>query len=80
MGRYYSDEVDATFAVAEKAGGLVLRRDSDRDSAPLEPAGPDRFRFRGMMIRFERAADRKVEASLVDAGRVRDIRFVRQPR
>jgi CubicO group peptidase (beta-lactamase class C family) len=80
VGRYYSDEVDATFAVAEKAGGLVLRRDSDRDSAPLEPAGPDRFRFRGMMIRFERAADRKVEALLVDAGRVRDIRFVRQPR
>jgi hypothetical protein len=37
----------------------------------------DRFRFRGMTIRFVRNARNDVEALLVDAGRVRDIRFAR---
>jgi hypothetical protein len=34
-------------------------------------------RARGMTIRFERGADRNVAALVVDAGRVRDIRFAR---
>jgi hypothetical protein len=79
-GAYFSDEVDAIFTVDERAGGLTLRRDGDGEAAVLEPNGIDEFRFRGMTIRFERGADRKIVALLVDAGRVRDIRFVRQAR
>ena len=74
-GAYYSDEVDATFHVSHENGALRLRRDADTEAAPLQPAG-ETFRFRGMTVRFERDASRIV-ALVVDAGRVRDIRFVR---
>ena len=77
-GKYYSDEVDATFAVASKDGRLTLQRDGDAEPAVLQPAGPDEYRFRGMTVRFIRDASRRVEALTVDAGRVRDIRFVRR--
>jgi hypothetical protein len=75
-GSYYSGEIESTFTIALDAGQLMLRRDSESDSAPLQPEGPDRFRARGMTIRFERQAD-GAAVLLVDAGRVRDIRFVR---
>ena len=74
-GSYYSDEVDATFSVVSRDGRLTLKRDSDAEPASLQAAGPDEYRFRGMTVRFIRDASRRVEALVVDAGRVRDIRF-----
>jgi hypothetical protein len=76
-GRYYSDEVDAWMTVALREGRLTLVREADAEPAALEPVTTDRFRFRGMTIRFVRNARNDVEALLVDAGRVRDIRFAR---
>jgi CubicO group peptidase (beta-lactamase class C family) len=77
-GKYYSDEVDATFAVDSKDGRLTLQREGDAEPAVLQAAGPDEYRFRGMTLRFIRGASRRVEALAVDAGRVRDIRFERR--
>ena len=77
-GRYYSDEVDATFIVDTKDGRLAARRDNGEDAVTLEPIDGGSFRFRGMTVRFERAPQGSATALLVDAGRVRDIRFVRQ--
>ena len=77
-GRYYSDEADATFIVETKAGRLTLRRDNGEDPVALEPGDGGSFRFRGMTVRFDRGADGRSVALVVDAGRVRDIRFVRQ--
>ena len=77
-GSYYSDEVDATFAVVSGDGRLTLKRDGDAEPASLQAAGPDEYRFRGMTVRFIRDANRRVEALVVDAGRVRDIRFERK--
>jgi len=84
-GRYYSDEVDATFIVALKEGRLTARRDNGENAVTLE-AVDGGFRFRGgralpaeMTVRFERGPDGAPPVLIVDAGRVRDIRFVRQP-
>jgi CubicO group peptidase (beta-lactamase class C family) len=72
VGAYYSDEIDATFTVAIDGGQLVLRRE-DETPAPLEPLGDGRFRSLSLTIRFEPSA------LVVDAGRVRGIRFARKP-
>ena len=77
-GTYYSDELDATFTVVSKGGRLTLQRDGDAEPAILQAAGQDEYRFRGMTVRFVRDASRRVEALIVDAGRVRDITFVRK--
>ena len=77
-GSYYSGEVDATFTVAHKDGRLTLQRDGDAEATVLQLVSPDEYRFRGMTIRFMRDSARKVEALVVDAGRVRDIQFDRR--
>ena len=76
-GTYYSDEADATFTVTSRDAVLMLQRDSDREAAELQPGSSGDFRFRGMTVRFEREGT-KVVALNVDAGRVRDIRFVKR--
>ena len=76
-GTYYSDEVDATFTVTAREGVLSLQRESDPEAAELQPASGGGFRFRAMTVRFERE-DGKVVALIVDAGRVRDVRFVKK--
>lgn len=75
-GKYVSDEIDATFTIAAGAQGLSLQRDTDTGPWPLTPIGPETFRARGFTIRFEKTGDR-VTSLVVDAGRVRDIRFRR---
>ena len=77
-GSYYSDEADATFTVTASENRVLLRRDSDREATELQPSGVDEFRFRGMSVRFERDANKRVTALAVDAGRVRDVRFVKR--
>jgi CubicO group peptidase (beta-lactamase class C family) len=72
VGVYYSDELDATMTVIEQNGHLVCRRDTDTEAAAMQPTAPDQFRFRAMTVRFASGA------LLVDAGRVRDIRFTRR--
>ena len=78
-GAYYSDEIDATFTVSASGDTLVVRRDSDAEPAPAQAWSGGGFRFRGMTLRFERGSDGRATALVVDAGRVRDIRFVRAP-
>jgi len=75
-GSYESDEIDSTFTITVVQGQVTLQRDTDAEAAALQPSGDDAFRARGLGIRFERA-DGKVVALLVDAARVRDIRFTR---
>ena len=76
-GKYVSDEIDATFTIAPAGTGLTVQRDGDAEPVSLQPTGPDTFRARGFTIRFEKTGDR-VTSLVVDAGRVRDIRFVRR--
>jgi CubicO group peptidase (beta-lactamase class C family) len=75
-GSYRSDEIDATFTVSVRDNALWLQRDAGGPPARLIGSGADAFRAFGLAIRFERTPDRVV-ALVVDAGRVRDIRFDR---
>ena len=79
-GTYFSDEIGSTFKVSVKGETLMLQRDSDSEARPLELSADGSFRFSGMNVRFERADNGSVGALLVDADRVRDIRFTRTTR
>jgi len=77
-GDYYSDEVDANYHLAVENGALVL---SARHIAAqkLVSIGPDQFRTgNGLTLRFERSGSERPTAFTIEAGRVRNIRFVRR--
>jgi CubicO group peptidase (beta-lactamase class C family) len=75
-GVYWSEEVGAEYRLEVKDGALVLHR---RRSEPvvLAPTYADAFTARGVLLRFTRARGR-VSEMLVDAGRIRNLRFVRR--
>jgi CubicO group peptidase (beta-lactamase class C family) len=78
-GVYYSDEIDSTFEVMAKDGTLILKRDADATPIALLMTGADEFRARGgLLLHFERDAQHRITGLTVDAGRVRDVRFVRR--
>jgi CubicO group peptidase (beta-lactamase class C family) len=78
-GRFYSEEVDATFTVTAKSDQLFAQRETEPKPLVLQAQGADQFRFTGgMVVRFIRNASGTVESLAVDAGRVRNIRFVRR--
>jgi hypothetical protein len=77
-GDYYSDEVDATYHIAIDNGSLVL---SGRHVATqkLSSMAPDVFSTpSGLALHFVRAGSDKPTAFTIEAGRVRNIRFVRR--
>lgn len=75
-GGYHSDEIDATFMVSVRENALWLQRDAGGEPGRLVGSSGDVFRAFDMTVKFERAAG-AVVALVVDAGRVRDIRFDR---
>jgi CubicO group peptidase (beta-lactamase class C family) len=80
-GRFYSEELDATFTVTARGGDLLLQRETDASPATMRMAAPsDRFTVHGFTVRFVRDATRNVTGFEVDAGRVRGIVFARRDR
>jgi hypothetical protein len=77
-GTYYSDEIDATFTVRVREGQITVQRETDAAPIALLPAGTDQFRIGSMTVRFVRSDGQRFDALLVDAGRVRDIRFMKR--
>jgi hypothetical protein len=75
-GRYWSDEVGAEYRVRVQDGALVLTRRRS-DPIVLEPTYADAFAAGGVLYRFSRQGGRVAEM-LVDAGRIRSLRFVRR--
>lgn len=76
-GTYHSDELDADYVFVMRGDTLTLLR-PEGGERPLESVEPDAFRVRGgLEIRFTRGADGAVDGLVVQAGRVRDIRFER---
>lgn len=73
-GRYYSDELDATYEIVEAGSALVLRR---ARSAPdtLRIVDGATLRAAGMVLRF--APGRPSPSFGIDAGRARGIEFRR---
>ena len=72
-GQYYSEELDAMYAIVVDSGALVLRR-TGVDSR-LEPTIVDNFSASQLSLRFTRAGDNRITGVSINAGRVRNIRF-----
>jgi hypothetical protein len=77
-GDYYSDEVDAMYHIAVHNDSLVFSA-RHIPMQPLTPVSADTFRARGgLTLHFERGANgANPTAFTVEAGRVRNIRFVK---
>jgi CubicO group peptidase (beta-lactamase class C family) len=76
-GKYVSDEIDSTFTIAVGDGQLTLQRDADPQPMPLRALRLASFRASSFTIQFETHGGR-VDSLVVDAGRVRGIRFVKR--
>jgi CubicO group peptidase (beta-lactamase class C family) len=75
-GSYFSEELQATFTLSVVDGVLTLRRPA-ADPSPLRPLIRDEFTVPGAALRFQRDGSGAVSGFMVDAGRVRNLRFVR---
>jgi len=76
-GAYDSDELRVTYRFVLQDGELFLRhRNAPRD--PLKPLLDDVFRVGRLAIHFARDGQGRVSGFTVQAGRVRNIRFVRR--
>ena len=77
-GDYYSDEVDANYHLAVENGALMLSGHHIA-AQKLVSTAPDLFRSEnGLTLRFERSGSERPTAFTIEAGRVRNIRFVRR--
>ena len=78
-GTYESGEIDATFTVMVDGLTLLLQRENDAPPSVMQQASvPDQFRASGLVISFQRDANKKVTGLTVDSGRVRGLIFVRR--
>jgi len=78
-GQYRSEELETTWPIEVKEGKLVLQPRKDGD-IPLRPAGRDRFNGANLgSLQFERDSGGKVIGFKVTTGRVRNLRFEKQP-
>ena len=75
-GSFYSEELDVTYAVRVEDGKLWMRVRNNQPQS-LQPAMRDLFVGpQGIRVEFARSADGRVSGFAVQAGRVRNIRFV----
>jgi CubicO group peptidase (beta-lactamase class C family) len=77
VGEFFSEELQATYAIAMRGEQLMLRI-AHREPVPLRTVGPDTFSTAGSELKFERSADGTTGSFELNAGRVRGIRFVRR--
>lgn len=78
QGSYYSPEVETTWQVRPDSGGLVVMREGRR-VGKLEPVSRDVFLEDGSTMQFTRDRSGRVTGFVLEAGRVRHLRFDRQP-
>ena len=75
-GTYYSDEVEATYRIRLANGQALIDRPPGRTDTLVVSSGV--YRAAGMTLTFERNAAGQAIAFSIQAGRVRNIRFVRR--
>ncbi len=81
VGEYTSEELQVAYRLELKDGKLFLVHENpykDYPHSPLEPTLRDNFTISGMQIQFFRNQQNDVESFTVNAGRVKNIRFVRK--
>ena len=75
-GRYYSPELDTTYVLETKDGGLALS--ARRVGGALVPSVRDEFTVGSMVLRFERDAQGRPAGFRLGQGRIRNLRFTRK--
>ena len=75
-GEYHSEELDATYRIRLTQDGLTLAR--RLGSGILRASGADRFTLGSHTFQFQRGPGGAITGFTVEAGRVRNIRFVRR--
>lgn len=78
VGSYYSEELAATYQFVQKDGKLLVKR-RNAPEMELDPVVKDVFQGRRLTVEFVRSKDRRISHFLVNAGRVRGVRFERRP-
>ena len=80
-GDYRSDEVQATYRIVLENGKLFFRHENefkDYPKNPLQPTTSDMFFVQGLNLQFIRDASRQISAFTLNAGRVKNIKFVKK--
>ena len=81
VGEYYSEELQVAYRLGLKDGKLFLVHENpykDYPDSPLDPTLRDNFMISGMQLILFRNEENEVESFTVNAGRVKNIRFVRK--
>ncbi len=77
-GSFYSPELNTTYRILEEGGtGLTLHAGRLDPATLLAESGGVLTSERGMTFRFSALADGRYQGLMVDAGRVRNLRFTR---
>jgi hypothetical protein len=74
---YYSDELQVTFRLAFKEGKLHFVH-KNAPERPLQPTLKDKFTLGGYRINFIRDEEKKLTGFILDAGRVKNLRFYKR--
>jgi CubicO group peptidase (beta-lactamase class C family) len=83
VGEYHSDELNVTYRIVRSGDSVLLRRPNRRDT-PLQPINRDTFRVGGdpmagvLSLHFQGSGNAPAASFTVAAGRVTNIRFVRE--
>jgi CubicO group peptidase (beta-lactamase class C family) len=77
-GGYFSQELQVAYRIEQKKGKIFLRHENpykDSPRLPLSPTLKDRFFVSRMRLKFIRNDEGRITSFLVNAGRVKNIRF-----
>jgi len=80
-GDYYSEELDVTYRIFLKEGKLHLQQKNPHRPYPggiLLQQRKDRYNVGKLILNFDREDRNKVTSFTVNAGRVKNIRFVKK--
>jgi len=78
VGRYYSDEINATYRVALEGGRLTLKLEArPQPAVAMGPVYQDSFNLAGNLARFKRDSAGRVTSLHLGSSRVRDLKFRR---
>jgi CubicO group peptidase (beta-lactamase class C family) len=80
-GDYFSEELQVAYKIILDTGKLFLRHENPHKSYPKEPLEPtfkDRFILSRFQLKFFRNKQKEATSFTVNAGRVKNIRFVKK--
>ena len=78
VGRYFSEELQATYVVKDE-GGRLMTRGGYGEWMPLMPFAPGAFSAGSGKVTIDQEKGGRVLAYHFDAGRMRNLKFVRVP-